>query len=156
MATMIILSLCAVIIAVIGAWYFIAQDNFWMFIICIVLAFAGIVASNKYLSNETERDIKNQCNEIIAEKNAEIESLKAIIEENKSDTYYLNAEIFNQIDLNNGNYAVNFINTESGNIYTWIGEYEYPDDVPYLLTMDSKETDNVKDDEIIVVWMDMD
>ena len=153
---MIILSLCAVIIAVIGAWYFIAQDNFWMFIICIVLAFAGIVASNKYLSNETERDIKNQCNEIIAEKNAEIESLKAIIEENKSDTYYLNAEIFNQIDLNNGNYAVNFINTESGNIYTWIGEYEYPDDVPYLLTMDSKETDNVKDDEIIVVWMDMD
>lgn len=156
MAAMIILSLCAVIIAVIGAWYFIAQDNFWMFIICIVLAFAGIVASNKYLSNETERDIKNQCNEIIAEKNAEIESLKAIIEENKSDTYYLNAEIFNQIDLNNGNYAVNFINTESGNIYTWIGEYEYPDDVPYLLTMDSKETDNVKDDEIIVVWMDMD
>ena len=155
MATMIILSLCAVIIAVIGAWYFIAQDNFWMFIICIVLAFAGIVASNEYLSNETERDIKNQCNEIIAEKNAEIESLKAIIEENKSDTYYLNAEIFNQIDLNNGNYAVNFINTESGNIYTWIGEYEYPDDVPYLLTMDSKETDNVKDDEIIVVWMDM-
>ena len=156
MAAMIILSLCAVIIAVIGAWYFIAQDNFWMFIICIVLAFAGIVASNKYLSNETERDIKNQCNEIIAEKNAEIESLKVIIEENKSDTYYLNAEIFNQIDLNNGNYAVNFINTESGNIYTWIGEYEYPDDVPYLLTMDSKETDNVKDDEIIVVWMDMD
>ena len=156
MAAMIILSLCAVIIAVIGAWYFIAQDNFWMFIICIVLAFAGIVASNKYLSNETERDIKNQCNEIIAEKNAEIESLKAIIEENKSDTYYLNAEILNQIDLNNGNYAVNFINTESGNIYTWIGEYEYPDDVPYLLTMDSKETDNVKDDEIIVVWMDMD
>ena len=155
MTAMIILSLCAVIIAVIGAWYFIAQDNFWMFIICIVLAFAGIVASNKYLSNETERDIKNQCNEIIAEKNAEIESLKAIIEENKSDTYYLNAEIFNQIDLNNGNYAVNFINTESGNIYTWIGEYEYPDDVPYLLTMDSKETDNVKDDEIIVVWMDM-
>lgn len=152
---MIILSLCAVIIAVIGAWYFIAQDNFWMFIICIVLAFAGIVASNKYLSNETERDIKNQYNEIVAEKNAEIESLKAIIEENKSDTYYLNAEIFNQIDLNNGNYAVNFINTESGNIYTWIGEYEYPDDVPYLLTMDSKETDNVKDDEIIVVWMDM-
>lgn len=156
MTVMIILSLCAVIIAVIGAWCFIAQDNFWMFIICIVLAFAGIVASNEYLSNETERDIKNQCNEIIAEKNAEIESLKAIIEENKSDTYYLNAEIFNQIDLNNGNYAVNFINTESGNIYTWIGEYEYPDDVPYLLTMDSKETDNVKDDEIIVVWMDMD
>lgn len=155
MATMIILSLCAVIIAVIGAWYFIAQDNFWMFIICIVLAFAGIVTSNEYLSNETERDIKNQCNEIIAEKNAEIESLKAIIEENKSDTYYLNVEIFNQIDLNNGNYAVNFIGAESGNIYTWIGEYEYPDDVPYLLTMDSKETDNVKDDEIIVVWMDM-
>lgn len=155
MATMIILSLCAVIIAVIGAWYFIAQDNFWMFIICIVLVFAGIVASNEYLSNETERDIKNQCNEIIAEKNAEIESLKAIIEKNKSDIYYLGAEIVSQINLNGATYEISFIDVENGNVYKWIADYEYPDDVPYLLTMDSKETDNVKDDEIIVVWMDM-
>lgn len=155
MTSMIILSLCAVIIAVIGAWYFITQDNFWMFIICIVLAFAGIVASNEYLSNETERDIKNQCNEIIAEKNAEIESLKAIIEENKSDIYYLGAEIVSQINLNGATYEISFVDVENGNVYKWIADYEYPDDVPYLLTMDSKETDNVKDDEIIVVWMDM-
>lgn len=152
MAAMIILSLCAVIIAVIGAWYFIAQDNFWMFIICIVLAFAGIVTGNKYLSNETEHNIKNQYDEIIAEKNAEIESL---IKENKSDTYYLGAEIVSQINLNGATYEISFVDVENGNVYKWIADYEYPDDVPYLLTMDSKETDNVKDDEIIVVWMDM-
>lgn len=154
MTVMIILSLCAVIIAVIGAWYFIAQDNFWMFIICIVLAFAGIVASNEYLSNETERDIKNQCNEIIAEKNAEIESLKAIIEENKSDTYYLGAEIKNQTLFNN-KYYINFIDVENGNFYVWTDDYAYPDDATYLLTMDSKGTANSTDDEILVVWMDM-
>lgn len=152
MTAMIILSLCAIIIVSIGVWYFVSENNFWMFIACVVLAFVGIIAGNEYLSNETEHNIKNQYNEIIAEKNAEIESL---IEENKSDIYYLGAEIVSQINLNGATYEISFVDVENGNVYKWIADYEYPDDVPYLLTMDSKETDNVKDDEIIVVWMDM-
>ena len=41
-------------------------------------------------------------------------------------------------------------------LFSWIDMYAYPDDVPYLLTMDNKGTlNNPLDDEILVVWKDM-
>ena len=45
------------------------------------------------------------------------------------------------------------VNLKDNQFYTWINEYgtEYPD-VPYILTMDSKGTTTLKDDEILVVW----
>ena len=45
------------------------------------------------------------------------------------------------------------VNLKDNQFYTWVSEYEteYPD-VPYMLTMDSKGTANLEDDEILVVW----
>ena len=45
------------------------------------------------------------------------------------------------------------VNLKDNQFYTWVNEYgtEYPD-VPYMLTMDSKGTVTLKDDEILVVW----
>lgn len=45
------------------------------------------------------------------------------------------------------------VNLKDNQSYTWVSEYgtEYPD-VPYMLTMDSKGTATLKDDEILVVW----
>ena len=45
------------------------------------------------------------------------------------------------------------VNLKDNQFYTWVNEYgtEYPD-VPYMLTMDSKGTATLKDDEILVVW----
>ena len=45
------------------------------------------------------------------------------------------------------------VNLKDNQFYTWVNEYgtEYPD-VPYMLTMDSKGTTTLKDDEILVVW----
>ena len=45
------------------------------------------------------------------------------------------------------------VNLKDNQFYTWVSEYgtEYPD-VPYMLTMDSKGTATLKDDEILVVW----
>lgn len=45
------------------------------------------------------------------------------------------------------------MNLKNNQFYTWISEYgtEFPD-VPYILTMDSKGTATLKDDEILVVW----
>lgn len=55
---------------------------------------------------------------------------------------------------NEGN-AVTFatVNLKDNQFYTWVSEYgtEYPD-VPYMLTMDSKGTVTLEDDEILVVW----
>lgn len=45
------------------------------------------------------------------------------------------------------------VNLKDNQFYTWVSEYEteYPD-VPYVLTMDSKGTATLEDDEILVVW----
>ena len=45
------------------------------------------------------------------------------------------------------------VNLKDNQFYTWFNEYgtEYPD-VPYMLTMDSKGTATLEDDEILVVW----
>ena len=45
------------------------------------------------------------------------------------------------------------VDLKDNQFYTWVNEYgtEYPD-VPYMLTMDSKGTATLKDDEILVVW----
>ena len=45
------------------------------------------------------------------------------------------------------------VNLKDNRFYTWVNEYEndYPD-VPYMLTMDSKGTATLEDDEILVVW----
>lgn len=45
------------------------------------------------------------------------------------------------------------VNLKDNQFYTWVSEYEteYPD-VPYMLTMDSKGTVTLDDDEILVVW----
>ena len=45
------------------------------------------------------------------------------------------------------------VNLKDNQFYTWASEYgtEYPD-VPYILTMDSKGTATLEDDEILVVW----
>lgn len=51
--------------------------------------------------------------------------------------------------------AVTFatVNLKDNQFYIWVSEYEteYPD-VPYMLTMDSKGTATLEDDEILVVW----
>lgn len=45
------------------------------------------------------------------------------------------------------------VNLKDNQFYTWVNEYgtKYSD-VPYILTMDSKGTATLKDDEILVVW----
>lgn len=45
------------------------------------------------------------------------------------------------------------VNLKDNQSYTWVSEYgtEYPD-IPYMLTMDSKGTATLEDDEILVVW----
>ena len=44
------------------------------------------------------------------------------------------------------------VNLKNNQFYTWVNEYEndYPD-VPYMLTMDSKGTATMEEDEILVV-----
>ena len=71
-----------------------------------------------------------------------------------NEIYYQPAEIISA--YTNGNatcYA--FVCTENkndGNVFIWETESVLTDDIPYLLTMDSKGTETIVDDEILVVW----
>lgn len=45
------------------------------------------------------------------------------------------------------------LNLKDNQLYTWVNEYGYDySDVPYILTMDSKGTQSLTDDEILAVW----
>ena len=70
---------------------------------------------------------------------------------------YEPAELVECTELENGAYEMLFAVGESEvQLFSWIDMYAYSDDVPYLLTMDNKGTlNNPLDDEILVVWKDM-
>ena len=64
--------------------------------------------------------------------------------------YYLPCEIIATND-----YCTYFgtVDSDSQEIYAVeTGDHIWPDNVPYLLHMDSKGTKDIKDDEVLVVW----
>ena len=61
-------------------------------------------------------------------------------------TYYLPAEIVSYND------TCVYFETPNNILYIEMNGANYPDTVPYLLHMDSMGTDDILDDEIIVVW----
>ena len=67
------------------------------------------------------------------------------------------AEIYDQYQNEDGTYSNVFgVDYSEVQRFIWISEQPLPNDVPYLLTMDYKDTlNNPLDDEILVVWMDM-
>lgn len=72
-------------------------------------------------------------------------------------TTHVAAEIYDQYQNEDGTYSNVFgVDYSEVQCFIWITEQPLPDDVPYLLTMDYKDTlNNPLDDEILVVWMDM-
>ena len=105
---------------------------------------------------------------IIKENDKEIETNEPIQEEVQSQpediyeplsgcTTHVAAEICDQYQNEDGTYSNVFgVDYSEVQCFIWISEQPLPDDVPYLLTMDYKDTpDNPLDDEILVVWKDM-
>lgn len=72
-------------------------------------------------------------------------------------TTHVAAEIYDQYQNEDGTYSNVFgVDYSEVQRFIWISEQPLPNDVPYLLTMDYKDTlNNPLDDEILVVWMDM-
>ena len=72
-------------------------------------------------------------------------------------TTHVAAEIYDQYQNEDGTYSNVFgVDYSEVQCFIWISEQPLPDDVPYLLTMDNKGTlNNPLDDEILVVWKDM-
>ena len=102
-----------------------------------------------------ENDKEIETNEPIQE---EVQSQPEDIYEPLSGcTTHVAAEICDQYQNEDGTYSNVFgVDYSEVQSFIWISEQPLPYDVPYLLTMDYKDTlNNPLDDEILVVWMDM-
>ena len=115
-------------------------------LVCILIL---IVFSARIKTVEEKNEI--QFNE--PAKTVEVQQQEQVIPE----ITYEPAELVECTELENGEYEMLFAVGESEvQLFSWIDMYAYPDDVPYLLTMDNKGTpNNPLDDEILVVWKDM-
>lgn len=69
---------------------------------------------------------------------------------NHYDEYYLPCEI---VATNDTSTYFGTVDQDIQQIYAVeTGDHIWPDDVPYLLHMDGKETKTVTDDEVLMVW----
>ena len=108
-----------------------------------------------FVINTKENDKTIETNESIQE---EIQSQQEDAYEPLSGcTTHVAAEICDQYQNEDGTYSNVFgVDYSEVQRFIWISEQPLPNDVPYLLTMDYKDTlNNPLDDEILVVWMDM-
>ena len=108
-----------------------------------------------FVINTKENNKAIETNEPIQE---EVQSQPEDIYEPLSGcTTHVAAEIYDQYQNEDGTYSNVFgVDYSEVQCFIWISEQPLPDDVPYLLTMDYKDTlNNPLDDEILVVWKDM-
>lgn len=70
--------------------------------------------------------------------------------------YYLGVEIIEKCDYLDGKYQYSFGVVDdpeyAGHIFIYVTESDLLINVPYILTMDSMGTDEILDDQIVVVW----
>lgn len=120
--------------------------------VCLIL-FIGISLGVKATGNNEAI----QPNEVVQEETKTIETTKTQPVQLIPEITYEPAELVECVELENGIYQMLFAVGESEvQLFSWIDTYTYPDDTPYLLTMDNKGTLNDPlDDEILVVWKDM-
>ena len=119
------------------------------------IACALMVVVLFFVINTKENDKAIETNEPVQE---EVQSQPEDTYEPLSGcTTHVAAEIYDQYQNEDGTYSNVFgVDYSEVQCFIWISEQPLPDDVPYLLTMDYKDTfNNPLDDEILVVWMDM-
>ena len=102
-------------------------------------------------TQSTIKSMRVSYDKIINEMELEIAQLKEPKEEPVEDFYHEEAELVHQAKNDDETYRTSFAAHSSGYVYVINSDKEY-EDVPYLLTMKSNGTTDLKDDEIVVVW----
>ena len=121
----------------------------FLMILSMICMLAGLTHNTK----DVIGSMKETYDGIIEEMKLEVLPVDKIETVIVPEFYYEGAEIADQKRLDDGTYEIRFV--ANGEFYIWIDKVEYPEDAPYLLTMESNETVDLKDDEIVVVWKDM-
>lgn len=150
---LIIVTGVAIILTIYGTC--LIYDNLAKASVAYGIACALMVVVLFFVINTKENDKEIETNEPIQE---EIQTQPENTYEPLSGcTTHVAAEIYDQYQNEDGTYSNVFgVDYSEVQCFIWISEQPLPYDVPYLLTMDYKDTlNNPLDDEILVVWMDM-
>ena len=143
----------AIILTIYGSY--LIYDDLKKASVAYGIACALMVVVLFFVINTKENSKVIETNEPIQE---EVQSQQENVHEPLSGcTTHVAAEIYDQYQNEDGTYSNVFgVDYSEVQCFIWITEQPLPDDVPYLLTMDYKDTlNNPLDDEILVVWMDM-
>ena len=166
-----VIFILSVAFVTLSAYVFVEYDKWTISVLLMILAVFTFSTSGYLMAKEVSEaykiefadDIKEYEQQIqdLQNENAELK-IKTFDEVNPSissisDIYYAEAELVSNDKISDDTYQMEFaVGNSEVQIFVITSNYQYPDDIPYLLTMSNNNTPNdCTDDKILVVWGDM-
>ena len=163
-----VIFILSVAFVILSAYVFVEYDKWNISVLLMILAVFAFSASGYLMAKEVSEaykiefadDIKEYEQQIqdLQNENAELK-IKTLDEVNPSisDIYYAEAELVSNDKISDDTYQMEFaVGNSEVQIFVITSNYQYPDNIPYLLTMSNNNTPNdCTDDKILVVWGDM-
>ena len=164
-----VIFILSVAFVILSAYVFVEYDKWNISVLLMILAVFAFSASGYLMAKEVSEaykiefadDIKKyeqQIQNLQNEKN-ELKKIKTLNEVNSfnSDIYYAEAELVSNDKISDDTYQMEFaVGNSEVQIFIITSNHQYPDNIPYLLTMSNNNTPNdCTDDKILVVWGDM-
>ena len=163
-----VIFILSVTFVILSAYVFVEYDKWNISVLLMILAVFAFSASGYLMAKEVSEaykiefadDIKKYEQQIqdLQNENAELK-IKTLNEVNSfnSDIYYAEAELVSNDKISDDTYQMEFaVGNSEVQIFIITSNHQYPDNIPYLLTMSNNNTPNdCTDDKILVVWGDM-
>lgn len=166
-----VIFILSVAFVTLSAYVFVEYDKWTISVLLMILAVFTFSTSGYLMAKEVSEaykiefadDIKEYEQQIqdLQNENAELK-IKTFDEVNPSissisDIYYAEAELVSNDKISDDTYQMEFaVGNSEVQIFVITSNYQYPNDIPYLLTMSNNNTPNdCTDDKILVVWGDM-
>ena len=164
-----VIFILSVAFVILSAYVFVEYDKWNISVLLMILAVFAFSASGYLMAKEVSEaykiefadDIKKyeqQIQNLQNEKN-ELKKIKTLNEVNSfnSDIYYAEAELVSNDKISDDTCQIEFaVGNSEVQIFIITSNHQYPDNIPYLLTMSNNNTPNdCTDDKILVVWGDM-
>ena len=163
-----VIFILSVTFVILSAYVFVEYDKWNISVLLMILAVFAFSASGYLMAKEVSEaykiefadDIKEYEQQIqdLQNENAELK-IKTLNEVNSfnSDIYYAEAELVSNDKISDDTYQMEFaVGNSEVQIFIITSNHQYPDNIPYLLTMSNNNTPNdCTDDKILVVWGDM-
>ena len=163
-----VIFILSVALVILSTYIFVEYDKWNISVLLMILAVFAFSASGYLMAKEVSEaykiefadDIKEYEQQIqdLQNENAELK-IKTLNEVNSfnSDIYYAEAELVDNNKISDNTYQIEFaVGNSEVQIFIITSNHQYPDNIPYLLTMSNNNTPNdCTDDKILVVWGDM-